>query len=282
MASIQSRLSFLFVLSLFLSGCGLLEWKDKALSALVARIPIEMEVSLGGQILPTLLPAEALVRHPALQDNLEQLLRPLIERNNISSPPIRIFISKDPAINAFAIPGGKLIFNAGFLNAAESPEEVLGVAAHEIAHATQRHVVKSMVQSLSLAAIVSFFLGDISGIGAYILQQSQMLLQNGFSRVQEAEADELAFQYLVQARIDPRGMVQFFQRIQELESGQSQPQPKNLQKVNNFFSSHPLTQDRIRMIESKMQQLSAKERESLRAVRFNLVLLKKQLSEALR
>jgi predicted Zn-dependent protease len=271
----------LLLLSFLTSGCGLLEWKDKLLDVLVDRIPPEMEASLGQQILPSVLPSEATLRDAVLQRQLEGLLEPLLEKNAITQPKIRIYISREPALNAFAIPGGILIFNAGMLRASGSPEEILGVAAHEIAHATERHVVKSMIQSLSLAAIVSFFLGDISGLGAYILHQSQMLLQNGFSRTQEAQADEVGFRYLVQAGVDPRGMSRFFERIRaqkgELEAQHAEGQ--KLERMNALFSTHPLTQDRIRWVEERFAGLSSQEKAKLRPVRFDLKAFQARLNQ---
>jgi predicted Zn-dependent protease len=268
-------------LSLTLSGCGILEWKEKALDALVSRIPLEMEVGLGEKVLPTVLPPEGILKDPVLQSRLEGLLKPLIARNGINQPPIKIYISRENELNAFALPGGILIFNRGMLLAAGSAEEILGVAAHELAHVTEKHVVKSMIQSLSLAAIVSFFLGDVSELGVYILQQSQMLLQNGFTRSQEAEADRLGFDYLVTAGIHPKGMSQFFQRLEKRKSeGADTPaEGRKLERMSVFLSTHPLTAERIRLVEERIAGLSAQEVKALKPVRFDLKDFQQRLAQ---
>ena len=54
---------------------------------------------------------------------------------------IRIFVADEAQINAFAIPGGIIVFHSGLIFAAETPEEVAAVLAHEIAHVTHRHSV---------------------------------------------------------------------------------------------------------------------------------------------
>ncbi len=267
----------LLLFSVLLSGCGVLEWKDRALDALVDRIPPDMEASLGAQILPSVLPPEAVLKEAELQARLESLLKPLIDRNKIHEPKIRIIISREPALNAFALPGGILIFNKGMLMAAGSPEEILGVAAHELAHATEKHVLKSMIQSLGLAAIVNFFLGDVSDLGAYILQQSQVLLQNGFTRKQEGKADEIGFEYLVGASINPQGMNHFFQRLekQKSEGGESE----KLQRASAFLSTHPLTTDRIRLVEERMAALTPAEKDKLKPVKFDLKGFQERLAQ---
>ncbi len=278
------RYLYLMILGLSLSGCGLLEWKDKALDALVARIPIDMEIGLGKQVLPSVLPAESILRDPVLQSRLENLLKPLIERNGINQPPIKIYISREPELNAFALPGGILIFNKGMLMAAGSAEEILGVAAHELAHVTEKHVVKSMIQSLSLAAIVSFFLGDVSELGVYILQQSQMLLQNGFTRTQEAEADQIGFDYLVTAGIHPQGMGQFFQRLekQRTEGADTTAEGQSLRRMSVFLSTHPLTSERIRMVEERLAGLTSQQKKKLKPVNFDLKDFQQRLAQETR
>jgi predicted Zn-dependent protease len=270
----------LLLFCFLLSGCGFLEWKDRALDALVDRIPTDMEEGLGQQILPTFLPEEAVLRDSVLQTRLQNLLNPLVTRNQIKEPAIKIYISRDEELNAFALPGGIMIFNAGMLMAAGSPEEILGVAAHELAHVTEKHVLKSMIQSLSLAAIVTYFLGDVSELGAYILQQSQMLLQNGFTRTQEAEADRIGFDYLVAAGIHPQGMTHFFQRLEKKRSSSTEDSAR-LQRMSVFLSTHPLTAERIRQVEERTAALTNEQKKNLKPVVFDLKDFQSRLSQQL-
>ncbi len=259
----------LLLLSTGLSGCGILELKDRLLDAIVNQVPFSLEQSMGQQLRPSILPDAQIVRDAKLQAQLQKLLAPLINTNTNANFPITIYISSDPVLNAFAIPGGILIFNSGMLLAVSSPEEILGVAAHELAHATQRHVLRSMVQNLSIAAALTIFLGDASGLIGFILQQGQVLLQKGFSRQQEADADRIGFQYLVRSDIDPRGMSKFFERLQDLKQQKEQARGSQA-RVQNFFSTHPLTEERIQSIERMYAQLKPSERRELQAVRFDL------------
>jgi predicted Zn-dependent protease len=254
------KLANILIFSTMMTSCGALEWKDKLLSSASNKIPWSFENAMGDQLLPSILPPEQRIDNPKAQAELEALLLPITSK--IKEPLIKVHISQDPALNAFAIPGGHLIFNKGMLLAAESPEEIVGVAAHEIAHATERHVMRSMIQGLSLYAVVTPFMGDVSGVGAYLIHQGQALLETGFSRKQEREADAKGVENLVDAKIDPKGMIRFFERIQK-EAG---PNPSG---VTRFLSTHPLTSERIEAIETTLKSLPASEK-TWKPIEFNL------------
>ncbi|RYZ59297.1 MAG: M48 family metallopeptidase [Proteobacteria bacterium] len=254
------KLATVLIFSSVITSCGALEWKDKLLSSASNKIPWSFENAMGDQLLPSILPPDQRIDDPNAQADLEALLLPITSK--IQEPRIKVHISKDPALNAFAIPGGHLIFNKGMLLAAESPEEILGVAAHEIAHATERHVMRSMIQGLSLYAVVTLFMGDVSGVGAYLIHQGQALLETGFSRKQERQADAKGVENLINARIDPRGMIRFFERIQK-EAG------PNASGVSRFLSTHPLTSERIDAIDSTLKSLPAAEK-TWKPLEFNL------------
>ena len=70
------------------------------------------------------------------------------------------YIAKDPRVNAFAMPGGYVVVNAGLIQAADTAEEVAGVLAHEVQHVERRHSLKAMVRNLGWNAAVSLALGQ--------------------------------------------------------------------------------------------------------------------------
>lgn len=252
-----------------LTACEVIEWKDRILSTIVDQIPYQFEQSLGERLLPSVLPPETRLNDPQAEQELRKLLSPLLQK--APDLQIKLFISKDPKLNAFAIPGGYLVFNRGMLTAAETPEEILGVAAHEIAHVKLRHSMRSMIQGLGLFAIVTFFFGDLQGIAAYLIDQAHILLRNGFSRVQERESDSIGFDLLVSANIDPRGMNRFFERLSKGDSSDS-PGP-----LGAFLSTHPLTQDRIQSIQSRYEALPAAKKAGFRRQTFDLSRLQAQI-----
>ncbi len=260
----KALVSLLLILN-FTTGCNsIVEWKDKILGAAANSVPWEFENAMGDKLLPSILEPEMELNHAPSIAQLESLLKPLTSR--VDQPNIRIHISKADDLNAFAIPGGHLIFNRGMLLAVETPEEILGVAAHEISHATERHSMRSMIQGLGLYAAITIFLGDVSGIGAILIDQGQALIQNGFSRSQERAADRVGVERLIAAKIDPMGMVHFFQRLET----ESQKAGRENSRVAQFMSTHPLTQERIDDIKKRVAARSSAERNQWKPVAFDL------------
>lgn len=262
----------LILLSFLSTSCSeVLEWKDRVLSSVANTIPWEFETSMGDQLLPSILAPEFEIKDEVALQQLENLLKPLITQ--VSQPQIKLHISKEQELNAFAIPGGHLIFNRGMLLAAETPEEILGVAAHEIAHASERHTMRTMIQGLSIYAAITLFLGDVSGLGAILIDQGQALVQNGFSRAQERSADAIGVARLINARINPEGMIRFFQRLEA--EGRSRGQ--NNSRVSQFMSTHPLTAERIEEIKAAIARVPESERKTWKPVAFDLKAFQKRL-----
>jgi predicted Zn-dependent protease len=164
--------------------------------------------------------------------------------------PFKIYISPDTSINAFALPGGYLVFNKGLLTKAKKWEEVLGVAAHEMAHVTLKHHSRGLVSQLGWVSLLSLFLGDAGAMTQLIMGTAGQLAQLNYSRDFESEADEKGFEYLTKANIDPQGMVDFFKILEE--------QYGSKQSVPQFMSTHPDTKNRIAAIQAKVNAYTSK------------------------
>ena len=98
---------------------------------------------------------------------------------------------------------------------AETGEEVAGVLGHELNHVLQRHGLERIVKSLGLMAVVSIVLGDQQGLIGLMKQVGVELLTLKFDRAQETEADVTGLRLVARARIDPKGMITFFQKLSE-------------------------------------------------------------------
>lgn len=142
-------------------------------------------------------------------------------------------------INAFTIPGGKIYIFSGLIKAAESPEEVAAVIAHEIGHAEKRHVVHKIVKDLSLATVVSVLTGGDPGMVTQILEQ---ILGTTFDREAEEEADDYGLELLEKSSIDPQSLATFFERLNEKDLTYN----KNLE----IIMTHPHNDNRIEKVKS--------------------------------
>jgi predicted Zn-dependent protease len=164
--------------------------------------------------------------------------------------PWEFHVVEDPAINAFAIPGGHVYVNTGLIAAAENASQLAGVIAHESSHVVARHSTEQITRQYGLSVLAGLLLGQNPGatqqIAAEIIAGAGLAR---FSRENEREADELGIAAMHRAGYDPRGMAAMFRVL--LAHQQSQPS-----RVEQFFATHPTTEDRIRDAENRAAQLS--------------------------
>jgi predicted Zn-dependent protease len=155
--------------------------------------------------------------------------------------PWTFHVVQDPAINAFAIPGGHVYINTGLIANADNAAELAGVMAHEIAHVLARHSTEQISRQYGLSAIAGAVLGQNPGALAQIAAQ---IAAGGamarFSREAEREADEIGIQAMAAAGFNPLGMATMFEELMEQSKGGTPG------RVEQFFSTHPLTAERVR------------------------------------
>jgi Zn-dependent protease with chaperone function len=173
--------------------------------------------------------------------------------------PLHVTVLNSKEINAFALPGGFLFVERGLLEATDNETELAGVMAHELAHVTARHGHKLMVratitsifyQAAQVAAMI--LTGGASSIGMYYLLQYSFfglglvldLRLLGVSRDFELEADQLGVQYAWNAGYDPRGFIQFFDKMATKEG---------YANGASWFRTHPPFYQR--MVESQREIL---------------------------
>lgn len=150
------------------------------------------------------------------------------------------YLIDDPSVNAFAIPGGFIVVNAGLVHEADSADELAGVLAHEIQHVEQRHSLQILLYQLGWATLLAAVLGDPSTITALLLLEVGNL---SFNRELEAEADAGGLETLRKAGIAPEGMAAFFRKL-AADGDEGAP---------DWLSTHPSTQDRIAAIEAALK-----------------------------
>jgi Zn-dependent protease with chaperone function len=155
-------------------------------------------------------------------------------------------------INAFALPGGYIYVNRGAIEAAENEAQIAGVMAHESGHVVMRHGTHEATQALLPTAPLAILGGIVGQSGSLTAQLMEMGLSFGAnsillknSRSAESQADEVGTYILYQAGYDPHAMAQFFAIIEK----------KYPQKTIQFFSDHPVPEDRIKAVDREIPLL---------------------------
>jgi predicted Zn-dependent protease len=176
----------------------------------------------------------------------------IVAQTELGNRPWNFFVVRDSSVNAFNLPGGLIYVNSGLIAEAETLDQLTGVLAHEIAHGSKRHGTQLMTRAYGYNLLAGLVLGRDAGQGKQIAAQ---LLGTGiltdYSRDAEREADKAGVGYVYRAGYDPGGMAEFFRKLASLRSRQPS-------KVEQFFSSHPLTSERIASVEAEISRLPRK------------------------
>jgi beta-barrel assembly-enhancing protease len=258
-SSVASRLMIATVIFfVVVIGAGALLFSQKSRLARTAAnsIPIEVEQQLGDAVFKGVQQQMKIIDDPRWRAQLETVTRRLLPAVTNSGYPFRFHVAEAEDLNAFAIPGGHLVVHTGLLKAVKRPEELAGVIAHEMVHVTQRHSLRNLIEALGLSLIVQTLFGDASALVAAATKGSESLLRQKFSRDTEREADDVGWELLVTANLDPRGMIDFFHTMQEELA--KNPAAAAADGRLSFLSTHPATAERIARLEAKWKALPRK------------------------
>jgi predicted Zn-dependent protease len=212
-------------------------------------ISMQEEWQLGQQLERDLNQQLRLSNDGAANAYVERIGQQIVRQTELANVPWTFHIVNDPAINAFNTPGGNIYVNTGLILAADNVAELAGVMAHEIAHGVARHGTERLTKTYGLNIGAGLLLGnDPSAYQQVLAQIAGTGAIASFSRNDEREADDLGVRYMYKAGYDPEGMATMFQKL--LQQRQGRPG-----SVAQFFSTHPLTEERIRDVRREASQL---------------------------
>jgi predicted Zn-dependent protease len=202
----------------------------------------------------------SLIRDAEIEGLMRAYTSPIFKVAGIKEGAANIYLINDPGINAFVAGGQRIFINTGLLVQAKTPNEVIGVLAHETGHISGGHLARmgQQMDKASTTAILGMLLGAAAVVGGAASGQdgaaqvgqgviigSQGLAQRNllsYARAQEAAADQAAVKYLDQSGQSGEGMLTLFQTLANQSLG-------SLQNVNPYVMSHPMPLDRIRNLE---------------------------------
>jgi len=212
----------------------------------------EQDIELGGDAAKEAEQQLPLLKNRQVDDYLNQLGKRLAKHAPGHPYPYQFKAINQSEINAFALPGGFLYVNRGTIEAAKNEGELAGVMAHEIAHVALRHGTNQASKAMLAQAPLAVLGGFLGGGGGAAGQLAQLGIAVGFtsvflkfSRTAETQADVLGTQMLFDARYDPIGMANFFDTLQKEHPNRSV----------EFFSSHPIPENRQKRIEEEIAKL---------------------------
>jgi Zn-dependent protease with chaperone function len=210
----------------------------------VSRIPVEWEQKLGESAYRDFLAQQEVLKEGPAVGAVNEMTQRLTSQIADSPYKFEITVVKSDVVNAFALPGGYIVVFTGLMKKAESGEEVAGVLSHELNHVLQRHGLDRIVKTLGLMAVVTILVGDPQGLAGLIKQFGLELMTLKFGRAQETEADLTGLQLLQRAKIDPTGMIRFFERLSDKDEGRME-----------WLSTHPMSTARAERLRAELASL---------------------------
>ena len=215
-----------------------------AAQAVANVVPVSWEVALGDSVYDQVLDyfslfgmqePRACVAEPGYR--ALEVLTATLAKGDETGYPYRVVVLDDETVNAFALPGGRIVLFRGLIDFAERPEEVAAVLSHEMAHVIAQHGVARLMEQFGLTILLDF----VTGGGGVITGGAAVILGLSYSRNDEREADRLGIDLLNQAGIQSDGLASFFERF-SLQRGTDEG---NLGEIGNILSTHPADWERI-------------------------------------
>ena len=205
-------------------------------------------------------PSLPLIRDAEIEGLLRLYSKPIFRAAGLNPSAVRVYIINNDKINAFVAGGQRMFIHTGLLTRTETPNEVIGVLAHETGHIAGGHLARmgieldrASVQSIigtlvGVAAVVGGAAAGQSGAsqaGQGIVLGSQGLAQRNllsYQRDMEASADQAALKYMKATEQSPKGMLTLFQTL-------ANESLASLENADPYLLSHPMPLERIRNLE---------------------------------
>ncbi len=228
-------------------GLGLFASIQSISGRLVGFIPIEADVKLGAFVGEAMDKEGPEVKEAVIVQPVQQIVDKLTA-NIEEAWAFDVHVIDADIQNAYALPGGYIVVYTGLIEDTERPEQLAGVLAHEISHVTQRHGMGRILEAAGVALVFDMLLGNVEGMVAFGAEIFSASAVNAYSRDSETDADVEGLNLMVEAGIDPTGMVEFFQIMEQEEDELTEMIPL-------WMRSHPEHEERIVVLQAKIGAL---------------------------
>lgn len=196
----------------------------------------------------------AFIRDTEVERVLRGWLDPILLASGLRPESVHLYLVNDSSLNAFVAAGQNMFVHTGLLMTLETPNQIMGVMAHETGHMADGHLVRGMAGMkmasvpllISMAAGIAAIIAGAGEAGSAIMMGGQQIAERSFlafTRTQEASADQAGVRYLTAIHRSGMGMVEVFKRFQNQEILSDR-------RADPFGQSHPASGDRIASLQN--------------------------------
>src|SRR5499425_2628531 len=200
-----------------------------------------------------------IVRDAEIEQLLREYTQPILHTAGLAKQNVQVIIINDRSFNAFVADGRRIFVNGGALMESETPNQIIGVLAHETGHIAGGHLarMREAIASATTQSVIAMLLGagalvaagrsgaDLGQAGAAAIAGPTMAIQNtmiGYMRAQEEQADRAAVKFLTATGQSPKGMYETFKRMADQVLYQ-------VRYINPYLQTHPLPSERVAALE---------------------------------
>ena len=201
-----------------------------------------------------------IVRDAEIEQLLREYTQPILRTAGLAQQNVQVVIINDRSFNAFVADGRRIFVNGGALMESETPNQIIGVLAHETGHIAGGHLarMRETMASATTQSIIAMLLGagalvaagraggaDLGQAGAAAIAGPTMAIQNtmfGYMRAQEEQADRAGVKFLTATGQSAKGMYETFKRMADQVLYQ-------VRYINPYLQTHPLPSERVAALE---------------------------------
>ncbi|MBA3298439.1 MAG: M48 family metalloprotease [Acidobacteria bacterium] len=209
------------------------------------------EIQLGQQMDGEVKREMGVYDHPELQRYVSEIGMRLARASERPNLPWRFTVVDEPAVNAFALPGGQIYVTRGILAFLHDEEQLAGVLGHEIGHVTARHSAQQYTKATSAGiglTLLNIFVPETRPLqGAAESALGVLFLKHG--RDDELQADRLGAQYTGKTGWNPAGVAGMLTTLQRLDEASG-----TRKGVPNWLATHPAPANRVQQVRQFIQQ----------------------------
>jgi len=218
-----------------------LAWQivERAPEYVAPLMPQSFQVAIGEDVYRQFTAGSRECRSPEGLAALKRITEPLAAASGYAHP-IRVTVVSSPMVNAFALPGGRVVVFSKLIDEASGPHELAAVLAHEFGHLVKYHSMRALVRHFGTDQLLKIVTGGVSGGVGNVIDAAELLLILRHGREAEREADAVGLELLAKAGWRQDGLATFFGRMMKDAGGDSA-------KRAGIFSTHPPTEERIKV-----------------------------------
>ncbi len=239
---------------------------NRATSRLLVVLMVFMSLAAAGaEAAQKRQPGLPIIRDAEIEGLLRLYTRPLFKAAGINPKAVKVYVLNDRRINAFVAGGQRIFVNTGLILQSKTPNDLIGVLAHETGHISGGHLARMGVEidSANYTKIVGMLLGlatiaggvasgntEVAQAGQGIMAGSQGLAQRNFltyARGMESSADQAALGFLKATQQSARGMINLFEKL-------ASENIAVLADVDPYVMSHPMPMERVRNLEQEAKK----------------------------